>query len=110
MIDGFWDAVGRSLFDGSAPRSARPCSGGCIHDARVLENGKLRFFVKAARNERSGMFQAEAEGLAELASRSSFRVPEVVRLGETDGRSWLALEHLDISVIKRNRKAEASEE
>ncbi len=96
MSEALWDAICRSLPGSFYPRSIRPCGGGCIHDARVLDDGTRRYFVKVDSSGEPGMLRAEAEGLEELRARSAFRVPEVVGLGEASGRSWLALEHIDL--------------
>ena len=40
------------------------------------------------------MFEAEAEGLAELRSASAIRVPDVIDVGITDGQSYISLEKL----------------
>ncbi len=43
------------------------------------------------------MFEAEAEGLAELRSASAIRVPDVIDVGITDGQSYISLEKLALS-------------
>ena len=91
-----WEEIGRRLFGGSRSVASRPVGGGCIHDARVLEDGNRRFFVKANHRDMLDMFRAEADGLEALRSRGSFRVPEVIGLGESGDLSWLAMEHLDL--------------
>ena len=54
-------------------------SGGCIADSQKLEmnSGKL-FFLKLALRGKSGMFEAEAQGLEELRKTVAFSVPEVI--------------------------------
>ena len=43
------------------------------------------------------MFEAEAEGLAELRSARAIRVPDVIDVGITDGQSYISLEKLALS-------------
>jgi len=43
------------------------------------------------------MFEAEAEGLAELKSTGAIRVPDVADVGLTDGQSYISLERLVFS-------------
>lgn len=70
-------------------------SGGCINLARCfqMENGN-RYFVKSNRDI-PGIFQAESDGLRAIAATESFRVPEVIGLGETEsGTQFLVLEFI----------------
>jgi fructosamine-3-kinase len=43
------------------------------------------------------MFEAEAEGLAELKSTGTIRVPDVIDVGVADGQSFISLERLALS-------------
>ena len=51
-------------------------------------------FEKTGPESALPMFEAEAEGLAELRSANEIRVPEVLGCGTIDGRSYLILERL----------------
>lgn len=75
----------------------RAVGGGDINQAELLvgRDGR-RFFVKLNRAERLAMFEAEAEGLAELAGAGAIRVPEPVCSGVDGGRAYLVLEYLDL--------------
>lgn len=42
------------------------------------------------------MFEAESEGLTEIAGTQSVRVPQPVCAGRADGSAYLVLEHLDL--------------
>lgn len=65
--------------------SARPVSGGCIHNAVCAEvRDGSRIFVKYGRAARTGMFAAEADGLRALAAATQhLRVPRVLHASET---------------------------
>jgi fructosamine-3-kinase len=90
------DELARVL--GAAVRRASPLSGGDINDAYEvqLEDGR-RVFVKANARSPSGMFEAEAHGLAWLAEARALRVPEVLAFGGGDGGvpAFLVLEFLE---------------
>jgi fructosamine-3-kinase len=52
------------------------------------------------------MFEAEAEGLAELRAAGAIRVPQVIEVGVADGQSYIDLERLDL--ISSTAAAEAA--
>lgn len=70
--------------------------GGCISAAWRISNGKREFFFKTNVVERLAMFEAEAEGLAELDATRTVRVPKPIGYGVAAGQAWLALEHLPL--------------
>ena len=70
--------------------------GGCINETFVYGTGQRRYFVKRNSVERREMFQAEADGLRELANTKAIRVPGVVAVGEAGG-SVLVLEYIDLA-------------
>lgn len=53
-----------------------------------------RLFVKTGPEAALDMFQGEADGLAEIASTDTIRVPKVEDVGLRDGRAFIALERL----------------
>ncbi len=73
---------------------AEPLGGGSINEAWCLEGRSGRYFVKFNDPARLAMFQAEAEGLAELATAAALRVPQVIAVGAGQ-RAWLVLEQID---------------
>ncbi len=74
----------------------RSVGGGCINSAYVLEGGERRYFVKTNRASALEMFQAEAEGLAELARAHAVRVPQPVCAGLTGDSAYLVMEHIPL--------------
>ena len=82
---------------GVGVRSASRLSGGDINDAFevVLDDGR-ELFVKCNQSAASGMFLAEARGLAFLAEARALRVPLVLAAagGAESGAGFLALELL----------------
>ena len=72
------------------------CGGGCINDAYVLRDDTQRYFVKLNQPHLLHMFEAEAEGLTEIAKSQSIRVPKVICVGQCSGKAFLVLEFLEM--------------
>jgi len=66
--------------------------GGCINESHVIRGRGRAYFVKLNARERLPMFEAEAEGLNEMAGSNTVRVPLPVCHGANDEASWLVLE------------------
>jgi fructosamine-3-kinase len=71
--------------------TSAPISGGGINDAYQLKTAKQSYFVKLNTPQREFMFEAEAQGLAELAATECIRVPDVICYGKTAEHSYLVL-------------------
>ena len=83
--------------------SAQPLLGGDINSVFRLNTSAGEFVIKI--NDRSkypGMFEAEKLGLETLAKSESFRVPDVVSVGEESTYSYLILEYLERGSRKDN--------
>lgn len=74
--------------------ASRTVGGGCINQAYVVEGGGRQYFVKTNRADLVGMFEAEAQGLAELETAQALRVPHPVAAGIANGEAFLVLEYL----------------
>lgn len=79
-----------------APRSHRAVGGGCINTAYVLEAGARRYFVKTNRASGLDMFEAEADGLAELQRVGTVRVPAPICSGVAADTAYLVMEYLSL--------------
>lgn len=89
------ERIGAATGEPFAVASRRAVGGGDINQAEMLVgNDGRRFFVKLNRADRLDMFEAEAEGLAELAS--AVRVPEPVCTGVEGPRAYLVLEFMEL--------------
>jgi len=83
--------------EGGAVRivGSRGVSGGCIHDARIVElaDGR-RLFVKSdvARAGRADLFEREAEGLSALAEPGAIRLPRDPLPGSAGNLLFLVME------------------
>jgi fructosamine-3-kinase len=71
------ETIGLDL-EGCEVRSA---AGGCINQAYCVSKGEdesLRVFVKVNHASALSMFEAEAEGLSEIAGSGAIRVPQAI--------------------------------
>jgi fructosamine-3-kinase len=73
----------------------RPVGGGCINTAAVIDDNGRRYFVKLNDATRLAMFEAEAQGLNEIAASHSVRVPQPICSGTSDGQAYLVLEYVE---------------
>ncbi len=69
-------------------------SGGCINRSAVVNDGTTSYFVKVNAADTLQMFEAEEDGLRELARANALRVPAPVCSGSNEDYAWLALEYL----------------
>ena len=99
MPDTLWsDIAGHiSATTGSAfsPQSQHALGGGCINATALVEDGRRRFFVKLNDADRLAMFEAEADGLNEIAASKTVRVPLPVCSGRSGNQSYLVMEHIE---------------
>ncbi len=84
-------ATGRHVAAG--PESA--VGGGSINECVRWPSPEGPLFVKLAAVDRLSMFEAEADGLRELASAKAVRVPHVLGCGVGGDRAFLALEWIE---------------
>lgn len=74
----------------------RPVGGGSINRVSVLEGAGQRYLVKLNDAGRLDMFEAEFEGLSEIAATGTVRVPNPICHGTAGNRSYLVLEYLEL--------------
>ncbi|MEA3639174.1 MAG: fructosamine kinase family protein [Lamprobacter sp.] len=93
-----WQAIVEQInaVSGRQLQPGRPqtIGGGCINQAVVLGEGDQRVFIKLNRADLLAMFEAEAAGLAEMASTQSLRVPEPLCTGVQRGQAFIAMEYI----------------
>jgi len=95
----FHQAVASALghaFGGAVQIQAyRPLGGGSINRTEIIETTAGTFVLKSNHDARSGMFQAEADGLAALrSSGTSLVIPRVIAVHDAPP-AFLVLEYLD---------------
>ena len=89
-------ALSRTLETEIAAGSERSVGGGSINSCARFESAIGPLFVKHGDASGLAMFQAEADGLRELAKACAVRVPKVLAVSEHDGMAFLALEWIDL--------------
>jgi protein-ribulosamine 3-kinase len=77
--------------------SARSIGGGCINAAYTLDTGSRQLFIKINTASNLAMFEAEAEGLAEIAQSRTIRVPEPLCCGVAGNDAYLVMENLKLT-------------
>ena len=100
------EAIARSTGRPFRLRDRQGVGGGCINVAYRIEGDDGRaYFVKLNDAARVHMFEAEAQGLQEIARTRTVRVPEPVCWGTAQGSAYLALEHIELAGDGRGMKA-----
>ncbi len=94
-----WNRIAEAITEATGvpfePTGRSGVAGGCINEGTRLEgHDGRRYFVKLNRADRLDMFQAEFEGLAELAAAGALHVPEPVAAGTAEGRAFLVMEYI----------------
>lgn len=96
-----WQAIGTAIRVATGEDfAARKCcaiGGGCINSTYWVEDGARRFFVKLNRVSGLAMFEAEADGLREIAATGVIRVPHPVCAGVAEDSAFLVLEAIDFN-------------
>lgn len=75
--------------------SPRPVGGGDISAAWRIDTDATNIFVKTGGPDSLEMFEAEAEGLRELAGAKAIRVPQIVSCGAAGHDAYLAMEWIE---------------
>ena len=73
----------------------RGVAGGCINASFQIADGGHRYFIKTNHSRYAAMFEAEAEGLLEMASSNTIKVPRPVCYGEHAEQCYIVMEYLD---------------
>lgn len=76
--------------------SQRTVSGGSINSAYVISGNQQSYFVKTNSANRVDMFEAERDGLNEIASTQTIKVPQAICVGKEGSHSYIVMECLSI--------------
>lgn len=76
--------------------STRSVGGGSINSAYVIHSDQHAFFVKTNSAALLSMFEAEFEGLEEIAQSNTIKVPQPLCVGISAGSAYIVMEHLPI--------------
>jgi len=98
LSDKLWQHIGARISACTGRRfnvdTVRAVSGGCINRSAIISDGAASYFVKLNAPEALQMFEAEEDGLRELARPNALRVPAPVCSARNDDYAWLVLEDL----------------
>ncbi len=97
-----WDNVASAIRDAThrpfTLNKSTPVGGGSINEAYRLEGTDgSRYFLKLNDVQHLPMFIAEAAGLNAIGSLNTIRVPRPIAHGSSGKKSYLVLEHLELS-------------
>ncbi len=88
--------IGEVTGAGFTPAGPRSIGGGCINAAVKLSEGARSYFVKTNHPSSLDMFEAEAEGLREMAATGTIRVPGALCTGIAGDSAYIVMEYLDM--------------
>jgi fructosamine-3-kinase len=98
---GFWQHIENQIEQatGSAFHIAgnQSVGGGSINTACRVADENRQYFIKTNHLRYADMFEAEAEGLQEMAASKTVRVPEPVCYGSFDQQCFVVMEYLELS-------------
>ncbi|MGH8558146.1 MAG: fructosamine kinase family protein [Methylococcales bacterium] len=89
-----WQAIETAIGSDFKIEKKTGLAGGSINSAFRIEGDNRSFFVKVNQTGRLDMFEAESEGLLEIAATKTVRVPAPVACGVKSGVGFLILELL----------------
>ena len=93
-----WDEIAATIsqYEGGPfeVREHHALGGGCINSAYRVSDGKRSLFVKLNSGDKLGMFEAEHDGLQELAKAKAIRVPRPIVTGIAGGQAYIVMEDL----------------
>ncbi|MCW8919703.1 MAG: fructosamine kinase family protein [Gammaproteobacteria bacterium] len=95
-----WEAIAETIRQhGGEPfvlRERHALGGGCINSAWRVADGGRQWFVKLNTGDKLDMFEAERDGLLELAASGAVRVPQPLATGLAAGQAFIVMEALEL--------------
>ncbi len=96
--DKLWQAIEQTISEATQTRFAidnhTSVSGGCINRAVKVSNEHSSYFVKLNDADMLDMFEAECQGLTEIAHSNSITVPKPIGTGRVDDSAYIVLQSL----------------
>jgi protein-ribulosamine 3-kinase len=93
-----WEAIAETISHASGEpfvvREQHGLGGGCINSAWRIGDGGRSFFVKTNSGDKLDMFEAERDGLQELAATGAIRVPQPLATGLAEGQAFIVMEDI----------------
>jgi fructosamine-3-kinase len=97
---GFWQHIEKQIEQATGVpfhiAGNQGVGGGSINTACRVIDGDRQYFIKTNQLRYAAMFEAEAEGLLEMAASKTVRVPEPVCYGSFDQQCFVVLEYLEL--------------
>ena len=95
-----WDALATHISESTGEPfellQKKTVGGGCINDAYRLEGRDQDYFVKLNHAGALEMFEAEADGLREIAGTKTIRVPSPICSGRTGAQAYFVMEFINL--------------
>ncbi|MEN8169424.1 MAG: fructosamine kinase family protein [Pseudomonadota bacterium] len=95
-----WEEIAKTISQHSGDvfvvRDRHGLGGGCINSAFRISDGRRSYFVKLNSGDKLAMFEAEHDGLHELAGAGAIRVPQPLATGAAEGRAYIVMEDLPL--------------
>lgn len=95
-----WDTIARTISETTGEpftvREQRSVGGGSINSAYRISDGERHYFVKLNNASGLAMFEAEADGLREMAGTGTINVPEPIATGMAGGQAFIVMENLPL--------------
>ena len=95
-----WDAIATHISETTGEPfeilQKQTVGGGCINDAYRLEGRNQNYFVKLNHAGALDMFEAEADGLREIAGTKTIRVPSPICSGPTGAQAYFVMEFINL--------------
>ena len=96
-----WDLLAEHISQVTAEpfeiKTHNAVGGGCINSVYRIQSKNKAYFVKLNTASKLAMFEAEAEGLAELALAKAIRVPLAICCGVNGAQSYIVMEDLRLN-------------
>lgn len=96
-----WQALEQAISDATGEAfvldTHAHVGGGCINSAMTITGNGCEYFLKLNEAHLLDMFEAEAEGLRELAAAHAVRVPLPVCTGTFSNQAFIVMEKLNLS-------------
>ena len=87
-------------------KKSQALHGGDINQAYKIADHDRTYFVKINQSDRRTMFEAELDGLNQIANTHTIRVPKPICTGTAEDYSYLVLEYLSIVALTETTRYE----
>ena len=96
-----WKSISKQIIETTGKpftlSSQRSVGGGSINAAYIIGDTQQSYFVKTNSASRVDMFEAERDGLNEIAASHTIKVPQAICVGSEGSHSYIVMECLSLS-------------